>query len=146
MESHAPIKPAARPHCYICGSLEKLTDDHIPPEGFFPPSQGKDLLTAPLCESCHRPLTKMDEKMRVWCSSDGQASAAGKWIWKNAVVGSTFKRSPKLLDHIREKQFRRVVDQAGNLIGGLLTIPQGCPIPFIRRLTKGVLYSFQDRK
>lgn len=80
--------------------------------------------------------------MRVWCSSDGQASAAGKWIWKNKVIGSTFKRSPKLLAHIRQKYFRRLVDQAGNLIGDILTIPQGCPIPFIRRLTKGVLYSF----
>src|SRR4051812_16625129 len=90
-----PQRPVTRPHCYICGSTENLTEDHIPPEGFFPPGQRKDLLTAPLCRPCHEPLSKMDEKMRIWLSAAGGTSDSGKWIWRNKVLGSTFKRSPK---------------------------------------------------
>src|SRR6266567_4565321 len=135
-----PIRPATRPHCYICGSTENLTDDHIPPEGFFPPAQQKGLLTAPLCRSCHAPLSKMDEKLRVWLAAGGGTSDAAKWIWKNKVLGSTFKRSSKLAAHIRKKHFRPILDQKGTVLGGMITMPQGCPIPFIRRLTKGILY------
>jgi hypothetical protein len=129
-----------RPHCYICGSINQLTEDHIPPEGFFPPGQRTGLLTAPLCLTCHSPLSKMDEKMRVWLAAAGGASDAGKWIWKNKVLGSTFKRSPKLAAYIREKHFRPIIGSNGVLLGGRFTMPQGCAIPFVRRLTKGMLY------
>jgi len=143
MEAHErPLCPKIRPHCYICGSPDNLTEDHIPPEGFFPPGERKELLTAPLCLTCHSPLSKLDERMRVWLAAAGGGSDAGKWIWKNKVVNSTFKRSPKLADYIRQKHFQPIVDTGGVLRGGRFTIPQGCPIPFIRRLTKGILYLF----
>jgi hypothetical protein len=135
-------KPAIRPHCYICGATNDLTDDHLPPKGFFPPHDRKDLITAPLCAGCHDPLKKGDETMRAWLAAGGK-SAAGKWIWKNKVMGSTFQRSPKLLSHIREKHFRMLVNQnTGQAAAGLITFPQADAVPFIRRLTKGCLYAF----
>jgi hypothetical protein len=82
----------------------------------------------------------MDEKMRLWLSAGGSRSNPGKWIWKNKVVARTFKRSPKLIAYIREKHFRPIIDKSGALLGGEVTIPQGCAVPFIRRLTKGILY------
>ena len=41
-------KPAAvgreRPHCYICGTIENLSKDHIPPKGFFPPNDYENFI------------------------------------------------------------------------------------------------------
>lgn len=138
-----PTKPEIRPHCYICASTDDLTDDHLPPRGFFPPTDRNYLITAPLCSRCHAPLVRMDENMRAWLAAAGGKSQAGHWIWENKVLGSTFRRSPKLLAYIREKHFRPIVNRGtGELAAGVLTFPQADAVPFIRRLTKGILYAF----
>jgi len=139
-----PQKPQERPHCYICGQLNELTDDHLPPKGFFPPTNRENLITAPLCSSCHDPLKKTDEAMRVWLAAAAGVSSAGKWIWQNKVLGSTFRRSPKLRWNIQQRYFRPIYSgiKNGEIVAGIFTIPQGRAVPFIRRLTKGLLYSF----
>jgi hypothetical protein len=137
MATVSPIKPLSRPHCYICGSLECLTDDHLPPKGLFP-TDAKDLITAPLCRSCHSGLSKDDEVMRMWMASHIQASAAGKWIWKNKVLNSTIPRNPKLIENIQP--FLKQVTLRGSA-ATVFSIPQSRAIPFIRRLTKGLLYT-----
>ncbi len=139
-----PVKPQTRPHCYICGRSGNLTDDHLPPRGFFPPNDRQNLITAPLCSTCHSPLKKTDEAMRVWLAAAGSRSPAGQWIWKNKVLGSTFRRSPKLLSNIQQRHFRPIFSQTDNreILAGIFTMPQGRAIPFIRRLTKGFLYKF----
>jgi hypothetical protein len=133
-----PIQPEKRPHCYICGATENLTDDHLPPQGFFHPTDAKGLITAPLCNKCHRPLAKDDEIMRMWMSADIKASARGKWIFQNKVLRSTIPRSQKLLENIQPylKQIK-----TGSSSGAIFNIPQSRAIPFIRRLTKGLLYT-----
>lgn len=138
----APTKPAMRPHCYVCAATTDLTEDHLPPEGFFPPGT-PNLITAPLCSSCHKPFDKIDEAMRLWLSAMIGGSPAGKWIWKNKVLGSTFVRSPKLRAYIQEHHFTPLHFDTdhGVVTGGLLTVPQECAMPFIRRLTKGLLYN-----
>jgi len=131
-------KPEKRPHCYICGAIENLTDDHLQTIGFFHPDDAKDLITAPLCSKCHRPLAKDDEIMRMWMSADSKASARGKWIFQTKIVRSTIPRSPKLLENIQPylKPFK-----IGSLSGAIFNMPQSRAIPFIRRLTKGLLYT-----
>jgi hypothetical protein len=139
---HSTLPRPSRPRCYICCATEKLTDDHLPPKGFFPPKERENLITAPLCDKCHKTFTKVDETMRAWLSAAGGKSDAGKWIWKNKVMGSSFRRSPRLLAHIRKRHFQPIFDQTtGNMKGGLITYPQANAIPFIRRLTKGLLYT-----
>jgi hypothetical protein len=135
----------SRPHCYICGATQNLTKDHIPPKGFFPPDTRENLITAPLCCSCHSPFTNMDEQMRVWISAGAAATSENaKWIWKNKVVNKTFKRSPTLRKYIAEKHFRKmsVETPSGPVVADVMTMEQGNVHPFIRRLTKGFLYSF----
>ena len=82
--------------------------------------------------------------MRAWLAAAAGTSEAGKWIWQNKVLGSTFRRSPKLLAHIREKHLRpiRLNTETGEIGGAVFTMPQGRAVPFIRRLTKGILYTF----
>ena len=141
MKNASNSKRKTRPHCYICGALHQLTDDHIPPCGFFPSNDRENLIAAPLCRRCHRPLAKSDETMRAWLSAGGQ-SAAARWIWKRKIVGSTFRRSPKLRAYIREHHFRPIIDPVtGKLVAGELTYFQRDANPFIRRLTKGFLYT-----
>jgi hypothetical protein len=146
LEAEANLtRPSHRPHCYICGAIERLTDDHIPPKGFFPPEKRKVLLTAPLCCNCHAPLKKTDEAMRVWiAAAAAETSTAAKWIWKHKVMDSTFKRSPKLREYIVEKHLKQMTIETaeGPAVANVITMPQGRVIPFIRRLTKGFLYSF----
>src|SRR5260221_7991451 len=84
--------------CYLCGSTKNLTRDHVPPEGFFPPPKPTNLITLPCCEDCHRPLSLQDEAFRLWVASVANASDAGLWILRNRVIGSSFKRSPKLFE------------------------------------------------
>jgi hypothetical protein len=134
-----------RPRCYICGTTENLSKDHIPPKGFFPPNDYENFITAPLCYSCHSPFANMDEQMRVWISAGAAATSENaKWIWKNKVMNSTFKRSPKLRKYIAEKHFREmsVETPSGSVVADVMTMPQSQVHPFIRRLTKGFLYSF----
>lgn len=145
MAADPSVTPPLRPHCYICGTTQNLTKDHIPPKAFFPPDTRENLITAPLCCSCHSPFKNMDEQMRVWISAGAAAtSEKAKWIWKNKVVNSTFKRSPTLRKYIAEKHLRKmsVETPSGRVVADVMTMPQGQVHPFIRRLTKGFLYSF----
>ena len=145
MQNPPPLVAPPTPHCYICGATENLTDDHIPPKGFFPPDSRQNLITAPLCCDCHSPFGKMNEQMRVWISAGAAATSENaKWIWKNKVVNSTFKRSPTLQKYIAEKHFRKMAIEtpSGPVLADVITMPQSQVHPFIRRLTKGFLYSF----
>jgi hypothetical protein len=78
----------------------------------------------------------------MWMSGNIAASQRGKWIWLNKVMGSTIPRSPKLLENIQPylKPIR-----LGSSSGAIFKMPQSRAIPFIRRLTKGLLYTFYPR-
>lgn len=93
--------PTVRPHCYICSSTVNLTKDHLPPKGFFPVNQRKNLLSADCCEDCHRRLSMDDEATRLWLSSAASASPAGKWIWHNEAFPS-LQRKPKFHENVRK--------------------------------------------
>jgi hypothetical protein len=145
MATEVPPIRRLRPHCYICGATENLTDDHIPPKGFFPTDARTDLITAPLCRDCHPRLTKMDEAMRVWIAAGAaETSNTARWIWQRKVMNSTFKRSPKLRKYIVEKHLHQmnVETPYGPVVKDVITMPQGRANPFVRRLAKGFLYSF----
>ncbi len=83
--------------------------------------------------------------MRVWISAGAaETSNNARWIWKNKVMDSTFRRSPKLRKYIVKKHLHQmnVETPHGSALKNVITMPQGRVIPFIRRLTKGFLYSF----
>lgn len=82
--------------CYLCGSPENLTKDHIPPKNLFPTPKPKNLITVWCCKKCNQEFSLIDESFRVFVSSVINRSKSGEWIWNNKVIGSSFKRSPKL--------------------------------------------------
>jgi hypothetical protein len=140
---HFPVKPSQRPHCYICATVSKrLTDDHIPPRGFFPVERRENLIVAPLCESCHQKLNDDDEAMRLWLSSSVDASASGKWIAKHEAMPSLLKK-PKLLAQVKKHIRHTFVFENGQFRDAdEITMPQARVKPFVRRITKGLLYTF----
>lgn len=77
--------------------------------------------------------------MRMWFAADINGSDTGKWVWENKVKTSTIPRSPKLLDNIQPLLERITIDGKQ---AAILKMPQSRPVPFIRRLTKGLLYTF----
>jgi hypothetical protein len=77
--------------------------------------------------------------MRMWMSGDIKASPRGKWIWRNKVMGSTIPRSPKLLENVQP--YLEPI-RLGSSSGAIFKMPQSRAIPFIRRVTKGLLYTF----
>lgn len=82
--------------CYLCGATENLTRDHIPPKNLFPSPKPNNLITVWCCKKCNEKFSLIDESFRVFTSSVINRSKSGSWIWDNKVMGSSFKRSPKL--------------------------------------------------
>ncbi len=136
------MKPAQRPHCYICGSTSNLTEDHVPPKCFFPTNQRQNLFSADCCKECHRRLSMDDEATRIWLSSAASASPTGKWIFRNEVLPS-LRKKPKLLENVRKflAPSKRQTPH-GIVEANLINFPQARMIPFIRRITKALLYRF----
>jgi hypothetical protein len=137
-----PINPNIRPHCYICAEARDLTSDHIPPKGFFPPDKRQDLLSVDCCERCHSPLSLDDEVMRLWLSSAANVSESGKWILVNRALPSLEKK-PLLKTEVAKfvtsnaKTSPDGVAYQENILG----MPVSRAHPFIRRITKGLLYT-----
>jgi hypothetical protein len=130
--------------CYLCGATEKkLTGDHVPPKGFFPAPRPKNLIKVKCCDDCHKPLSLDDEAFRAWVAHVHNASPAGKTILKDKVVGSSFERSPKLRESVREHVGMSTLKTLGLQIPvPTISIPEERANKFLIRITKGLLAHF----
>lgn len=129
--------------CYLCGSEDQLTRDHIPPQSFFPPPLPKNLITLPCCEECHKPFSLEDEAFRIWVASVNGRSPSGDWIWGNRVVESSFRRSPKLFKHVASHaKILNLNLPSGPVPVTTLSIPDVRADKFLLRITKGLLTHF----
>jgi hypothetical protein len=136
--------------CYLCGARENLTADHIPPKGFFPPTQRLNLITVRCCKICNNNFAKDDEAIRFWMSSTLGVSEVGSWIFSNKSMG-TLKKSVAF----REKMLSSMEDvklmtTEGEIDAIGLTVPVDRTEKFIIRITKGLLthyysgYNYED--
>lgn len=124
--------------CYICGSTESLTKDHIPPKNLFPSPVPTNLVTVSCCKKCNGEYTLIDESFRVFVSSTLNRSKAGLWIWDNKVMSSSFRRSPKLKIATRKSLVpikAQINDQIMPATG--MTYPINKAEKYLTRLTKG---------
>jgi hypothetical protein len=51
--------------CAYCGSVDKLTIDHVPPKNLFPKPRPPDLIKVLACIRCHSHTSKDDEYFRI---------------------------------------------------------------------------------
>jgi hypothetical protein len=126
--------------CYLCGARGKMTDDHIPPKGFFLPPPPPNLIVVPCCETCNAKYAKDDEAIRAWFSSPLGTSRAGEWIFKNkalprTIAGSVAFRN-KMLSSMKNI---KASTPAGEIEVVELSIPRDRIKPWIIRITKGLL-------
>ena len=129
--------------CYICYSTENLTKDHIPPKNLFPNPKPSNLITVWCCKKCNEKFSLIDESFRVFVSSVINRSKSGEWIWNNKVMGSSFKRSPKLkqvtiksLVPLQSKVNGTTIQETG------MTYPVEKTKKYLIKLTKGFTRHF----
>jgi hypothetical protein len=82
------------PGCVFCGRAA-TTRDHVPPKGVFLDPLPTDLVTVPACEVCNSSTRLDDEYFRTLVATQGYWNVDGKRLWKEKVVGSSFRKSPK---------------------------------------------------
>lgn len=133
------LEPIMQPACYLCDSSEDVTRDHIPPSGFFPDPKPSNLITAPCCRKCNESYSKDDEAFRAWITSPANISASGSWILRNKVIKQTFKRSPKMVAHMRASFTE--VNFNGKTVGKL-EFPASRANRFLVRITKALLSKY----
>ncbi len=127
------------PICYLCGSSENLTRDHVPPKGFFPDPKPTNLISVPCCQACNVGFSADDEAFRAWIVAPPDVSPAGMWIRQKKVIENTFRRSPKLVQNINRNM--REVEIRGRRVD-LIDFPSERAERFLIRLTKGLLAYF----
>ena len=126
--------------CYLCGSIENLTRDHIPPKCLFPKPRPNNLYTLPCCYACNNGASKDDEYLRLATSLSINRSEKGDLAFER-VKTSTLKsnRIGELLEELRSsmKQPVQVETPVGKIEAAQLN-----PQPINRclvQITKGIL-------
>ena len=94
------MKQNDRTSCIYCGSNTNITSDHIPPKCLFRERKRLQLITVPACDKCNNFYKKDDEYFRIYASADISRNEQGNKLWYKKVMGSTFRRSPKLRKNI----------------------------------------------
>jgi hypothetical protein len=122
--------------------MENLTDDHIPPEGFFPTPKPSNLITARCCAQCNHGFSLDDEAFRIWAAGSGITDAS-KWIWKNKVLPNSLDAKPKLRTNVmRYVKPVHVSTPHGPLQLVEFGFPRDRARRFVVRITKGLIRTF----
>jgi hypothetical protein len=134
--------PDSNDTCYLCGSREQLTRDHIPPKGLFPKPRPTNLETISCCFPCNNGAAKDVEYFRLATSSLMNRNEQGDRAWSR-VVESTLKaaRIKPLIDELRGGiKPITITTQAGLLLPGT-EIPARADViaRVIARLTLGFI-------
>jgi len=78
--------------------------------------------------------------MRVWLSAAENRSASGERIWREAVVGRSFKRSPALRASFAQSAVQVLVEKKGIQSPAVaITIPKERADHYLVRIVKGLL-------
>lgn len=129
--------------CYLCGSENDLTRDHVPPKNLFRGPLPSNLITAACCRTCNVSFSKMEEQLRIFVSAAINRSADGEWIWKNKVLESTFRRSPALKSQLgKDLLIGNVKLLAGNIELPMLTMDAELVNKCLIKITRGLMTHF----
>jgi hypothetical protein len=127
--------------CYLCGETHSITNDHVPPKGFFPEPRPSNLITVPCCARCNNAFSKDDEAVRTWLCTVIGATPAGEWILNQKVVPGIMTRSPafreSLLGSMRETKLLTEEDGLIDVVS--FTFDANRVERFVVRVTKGLL-------
>jgi hypothetical protein len=127
--------------CYLCGEAKSITNDHVPPKGFFPEPRPSNLITVPCCTRCNNSFSKDDEAVRTWFSAALGATPAGEWILKNKVTPGIITRSPAFRETLlNSMQDTKLLSEDGKLIDAVsFSMDSNRAERFVLRVAKGLL-------
>jgi hypothetical protein len=134
--------------CYLCGTPNPTTRDHVPPKGFFPNPRPADLITLPCCEACNNSYSRDDEAMRVWLSSGLGCSQAAEWITEHKILPGIIERSPAFRTTLlTQMEDITVTDENGERLEAVkFSVDRERADRFITRVAKGLQkHHFPDR-
>ena len=74
--------------CYLCGSQDDLTKDHVFPKGIFPKPRPHNLITLNCCRKCQISYMKDEEYFRnmLIASQDVYETKSGMTLWSTKVL------------------------------------------------------------
>lgn len=74
--------------CYLCGSQEDLTKDHVFPQSLFPKPKPQNLITLDCCRNCQDGYMEDEEYFRnmLSTSKDVYGTTSGKKLWDSKVL------------------------------------------------------------
>jgi hypothetical protein len=79
--------------CYLCRTKNVLVErDHLPPKNLFEEPRPSNLITCPICLSCHKNTHEDDEAFRVFTTGYVTRNEAAASLWENKVVPRTLER------------------------------------------------------
>ena len=127
--------------CYLCGSSNPTTRDHVPPKGFFPEPRPSNLITVPCCERCNNGFSLDDDAVRAWFCMGLGHSAAADWIIENKLFPSTFTRSRAFCQQIRSSMIDALIHDEDGRPTKVVQYPMDRERTerFVIRTTKGLL-------
>lgn len=78
--------------CALCASNGLVTKEHVPPKNLFLKPRPRNTLTVGLCAHCNHSFHLDDEYFRIYVAAVASPGTALWRLWKEKVVGSSFRR------------------------------------------------------
>lgn len=130
--------------CAYCGSMENITDDHVPPQNLFPkPRPATGLIKVPACRRCNSSASKDDEYFRLKLCMGAHVldNPSAKANRETAFRSLTRPEAPGLkkafLSDVRTLQLR---SQAGLHVGLAFEVDPQRIHRVVERTVRGLFY------
>ncbi len=136
-------KPQPDRRCYLCGTTENLTREHIPPKCLFPKPVPTNLRlhTVPCCYPCNNSASQDDEYLRLATSLYFNGNEKAKKAWARVVESTLPKgRIRDRVSAIRESMKPTVVETPlGEIDASQVHIDAEQINRCLVRITKGII-------
>lgn len=137
--------------CVYCGQKAIITRDHVFPRALFNSPFPENNILVNSCKKCNNSYSIDEELFRTIIAGAATFTEEGQKLWHNRVMKSSFERSPKFKNYIKESIITvDVYSKAGIFLGKLpaLQIDQLKEKRMkrvIKKMTKGLYYHHYNR-
>ena len=134
--------------CAQCGSSNPTERDHVPPKTLFLEPRPSNLITTPICSSCHLPTSMDDEYFRdmLVFNQDVKDNIVVKELTKKVFRGLSRPQKKKSLSALWKNIQKVEVQSPMGLYlgtGAMFTIKKERFERVITRTVKGIYYYFE---
>jgi len=134
-----------RSKCFLCGSDQQITDEHVPPKGIFAEPRPTNLITVPCCQTCNNSNSKADELFRLFVAGAVNRNHRGHELWNKKILPNTIEKKRlkyEIRSMIRTARSVSVATPSGTVELPYVFVPQAAIKPTLIRITKGLLWTF----